>query len=81
MGKIYYMMGNSSSGKDMIYKDIRKDLPELKTLTLYTTRPMREGEKDGVEYYFVTDEILEKYREEGKIIELRTYQTVYGDWK
>ena len=76
MGKIYYMMGKSSSGKDTIYKDIRKDLPELKTLTLYTTRPMREGEKDGVEYYFVTDEILEKYREEGKIIELRTYQTV-----
>ena len=71
MGKIYYMMGKSSSGKDTIYKDIRKDLPELKTLTLYTTRPMREGEKDGVEYYFVTDEILEKYREEGKIIELR----------
>lgn len=68
MGKIYYMMGKSSSGKDTIYKDIRKDLPELKTLTLYTTRPMREGEKDGVEYYFVTDEILEKYREEGKII-------------
>ena len=65
MGKIYYMMGKSSSGKDTIYKDIRKDLPELKTLTLYTTRPMREGEKDGVEYYFVTDEILEKYREEG----------------
>ena len=70
MGKIYYMMGKSSSGKDTIYKDIRKDLPELKTLTLYTTRPMREGEKDGVEYYFVTDEILEKYREEGKIIEI-----------
>ena len=68
MGKIYYMMGKSSSGKDTIYKDIRKDLPELKTLILYTTRPMREGEKDGVEYYFVTDEILEKYREEGKII-------------
>ena len=47
MGKIYYMMGKSSSGKDTIYKDIRKDLPELKTLTLYTTRPMREGEKDA----------------------------------
>ena len=81
MGKIYYMMGKSSSGKDTIYKDIRKDLPELKTLTLYTTRPMREGEKDGVEYYFVSNEILEQYGEEGKIIELRTYQTVYGDWK
>ena len=58
MGKIYYMMGKSSSGKDTIYKDIRKDLPELKTLTLYTTRPMREGEKDGGEYYFVTEEII-----------------------
>ena len=81
MGKIYYMMGKSSSGKDTIYKDIRKDLPELKTLTLYTTRPMREGEKDGVEYYFVTDEILEKYREEGKIIALRTYQTEKRNWK
>lgn len=81
MGKIFYMMGKSSSGKDTVYKEIREELPELKTLTLYTTRPMREGEKDGVEYYFVSNEILEQYGEEGKIIELRTYQTVYGDWK
>ena len=83
MGKIYYMMGKSSSGKDTIYKDIRKDLPELKTLTLYTTRPMREGEKDGVEYYFVTDEILEKYREEGKIIEVQLLlnEKFAYDWK
>ena len=81
MGKIFYMMGKSSSGKDTVYKEIRKELPELKTLTLYTTRPMREGEKDGVEYYFVSNGILEQYGEEGKIIELRTYQTVYGDWK
>ena len=81
MGRIYYIMGKSSSGKDTLYKEIRKDLPELKTLTLYTTRPMREGEKNGVEYYFVTDETLEKYDKSGKMIELRTYQTVYGDWK
>ena len=81
MGKIFFMMGKSSSGKDTVYKEIRKELPELKTLTLYTTRPMREGEKDGVEYYFVSNEILEQYGEEGKIIELRTYLTVYGDWK
>lgn len=81
MGKIYYMMGKSSSGKDTIYKEIKKELPELKTLTLYTTRPMREGERDGVEYYFVSNEILDKYEVGGKIIELRTYHTVYGDWK
>lgn len=81
MGKIYYMMGKSSSGKDTIYKEIKKELPELKTLTLYTTRPMREGERNGVEYYFVTEDVLERYEREGKIIELRTYKTVYGDWK
>lgn len=81
MGKIYYMMGKSSSGKDTIYKEIKKELPKLKTLTLYTTRPMREGERNGVEYYFVTEDVLEKYQREGKIIELRTYKTVYGDWK
>lgn len=34
-----------------------------------------------MEYYFVTDETLEKYDKSGKMIELRTYQTVYGDWK
>mgnify|MGYP000010706179 CR=1 FL=1 len=80
MGKIYYMMGKSSSGRIRFTKISERIFRNLR-LNLYTTRPMREGEKDGVEYYFVTDEILEKYREEGKIIELRTYQTVYGDWK
>ena len=29
MGKIFYMMGKSSSGKDTVYKEIRKELPEL----------------------------------------------------
>ena len=45
MGKIYYMMGKSSSGKDTLYKEVLKALPKLKTLVLYTTRPIREGEQ------------------------------------
>ena len=81
MGKIYYVMGKSSSGKDTLYKEILSRMPELKTLTLYTTRPQREGERDGVEYYFVSDESMDEYWKKGKIIELRTYHTVYGDWK
>lgn len=81
MGKIYYMMGKSSSGKDTLYKELMQRLPELKPLILYTTRPMREGERDGVEYFFVTEEILDRYGAEGKIIEERTYDTVYGQWK
>lgn len=81
MGKIYYIMGKSSSGKDTLYKEVLKALPELKTLVLYTTRPIREGEQEGVEYHFVTDEELERFEKAGKIIEERTYDTVYGAWK
>lgn len=81
MGKIYYLMGKSSSGKDTLYKEILQRMPELRTVTLYTTRPIREGERDGVEYHFVSEETLERFEKEGKIIEKRTYDTVYGQWK
>lgn len=81
MGKIYYMMGKSSSGKDSLYKELRKAMPELRTVTLYTTRPAREGEQDGVEYHFVTDEALDAFEEEGRIIEERAYHTVQGIWR
>jgi len=80
MGKIYYMMGKSASGKDTLYKEIRERLPQLKTVTLYTTRPIRDGERDGVEYYFVSKDTLDTYEKQGKVIELRTYHTVHGDW-
>ncbi len=81
MGKIFYLMGKSASGKDTIYKKVKEQLPELKTIVIYTTRPIREGERDGVEYYFVNDETVEKLQQEGKVIELREYNTVHGIWK
>ena len=49
MGKIYYIMGKSSSGKDTLFRKIKQELPMLQTVTLYTTRPKREGEREGVE--------------------------------
>ena len=53
MGKIFYIMGKSASGKDKIYSRLagNKEL-NLKKLILYTTRPVRDGEEDGVQYYF-----------------------------
>ncbi|MCF2679141.1 guanylate kinase [Faecalicatena contorta] len=81
MGKIYYIMGKSSSGKDTLFKAVRDSVPMLRTVTLYTTRPPREGETDGVEYYFISDDIMEMYAAKGKVIELRTYNTVHGAWK
>lgn len=82
MGKIVYLMGKSSSGKDTIYKRLLEQKEILfHTLVLYTTRPIRVGETDGVEYHFTDEAGFEKLQREGKIIEDRTYHTVQGMWR
>lgn len=81
MGKIFYIMGKSSSGKDSIFKEIKKRMPELKDIVLYTTRPIREGEQEGVEYHFVDETVLHKMEEKGCVIEQRAYHTKCGVWK
>ena len=75
-------MGKSSSGKDTIYKLLleKKEL-NLKTIVLYTTRPIRIGETAGVEYHFVSEDDLRDIEESGKLIELRAYNTFHGVWK
>lgn len=79
--KILYLLGKSASGKDTVYRRIREDADwGLETVTLYTTRPMRDGEKDGDQYYFITQEQADDIEREGKVIEKRIYRTVYGPW-
>lgn len=81
MGKIIFLMGKSASGKDTIYSKLMEDPRlKLKPYVGYTTRPMRAGETDGVEYFFTTEEDLRKFEQSGKLIEKRVYHTVYGDW-
>ena len=82
MPEIAFIMGKSSSGKDHIFKALIEDETlGLSTITMYTTRPMRAGETDGVEYYFVDDNKVCEFEKNNKIIEMRKYQTVYGEWK
>ena len=82
MGYIFCLIGKSSSGKDSIYQKLL-ECPNLdiKNLITYTTRPMREGEIDGKEYYFVSNEDIEKIQEKSNIIEMRSYNTALGTWK
>lgn len=81
MGKIFCIIGKSSSGKDTIYKKLlRISALRLKRIVLYTTRPIRAGEREGVEYHFTTAEKMERLRGEGRIIESRSYDTIYGIW-
>ena len=80
MGKIFYIMGKSASGKDTIYKELIEKMPKFHSIVPYTTRPMREGEKDGVEYFFVDQERFDEMMDEEKIIEFRSYNTKCGIW-
>ncbi|MBR5128364.1 MAG: guanylate kinase [Roseburia sp.] len=81
MSRIYYMMGKSSTGKDTLYKRIfAKEELQLKTVIPYTTRPIREGEKEGVEYFFCDAKRVTELEEAGKVIERRDYNTIHGIW-
>lgn len=82
MGKMVYLMGKSSTGKDTIYKKlIQWEKAQFHQVVLYTTRPIRTHEKDGREYYFTDEETFQQFLREGKVIEDRVYQTFYGPWR
>lgn len=82
MGKIFLLMGKSTSGKDTIYRNLIEDESLfLKKVVPYTTRPQRSGETDGVQYFFKTEEEYQDLKKKGQIIEERTYHTNYGEWR
>ncbi len=81
MSKIFFILGKSCSGKDTIFRQLKNNRNlNLRTVVGYTTRPMREGEKDGEEYFFVNQKKFQQLKESGKIIECRNYNTVHGVW-
>ena len=81
MGNIFYIMGKSASGKDTIYQTLMQDKEfDFHTVVPYTTRPMRSHEINGKDYFFTDEAGLEKIRQEGRLIELRSYNTAHGIW-
>lgn len=78
---LYIIMGKSSSGKDTIYRRLTCDEKYmLNRVVTYTTRPMRENEVQGREYHFVGEDEMRRLENAGKVVERRTYDTVYGEW-
>lgn len=81
MGKIFCLMGKSSSGKDTIFGEIKKSFEYLLVPIIpYTTRPIRVGEVEGQAYHFISEQQLNEYNAQNKVIEQRVYQTVEGPW-
>lgn len=71
---ITIFFGKSASGKDTFMKQyVAKG---FKPIVSYTTRPMREGEVDGVDYHFVDKATFDKYVSKGVIFETRSYKTL-----
>ena len=82
MGKIFCLMGKSASGKDTIYNRLlQSEELNLHHVILYTTRPIRSGERDGETYFFCTDQQACEMEAAGKVIEMRAYHTMHGVWK
>ena len=83
MGKLFYIMGKSASGKDSIYQKLLENKEfHFKRLVIYTTRPVREGERDGQEYYFVTEEIFQELKKSRQNHRgQRRHETVCGLWR
>lgn len=82
MGKMVYLMGKSSTGKDTVYKRLLKNpLLQLKKIVPYTTRPIRAGETEGDEYFFMDEAGFKKLKAQGKVIEDRAYHTYHGLWR
>lgn len=82
MGKIICLMGKSSVGKDTIYGRLLEDESlGLRKIVPYTTRPIREGEREGREYFYTDEAGFGRLKELGKVIEDRAYHTCHGLWR
>ncbi|MBS4894030.1 MAG: hypothetical protein KHZ90_09705 [Veillonella parvula] len=72
--KLICLIGKSSSGKDTIFQEILKTNKKVKSAISHTTRPMRSNEKEGREYFFVTDNIFNEMFVNEEFIEKRKYK-------
>lgn len=76
--KIIILCGKSSSGKDLIKKKLIKN--GFKGVVTNTTRPPREGEKEGINYYYLSDMEFKNRIANGEMIEYHKYNTEFGVW-
>lgn len=81
MSRIFCLVGKSGSGKDTLYGAVMERYGDALTPVIpCTTRPMRDGERDGESYFFVTEDELRALEAAGQVIEKREYHTVQGLW-
>lgn len=81
-GKLIVFSAASGAGKTTIIKEILKSFPHIVFSISATTRPKREVETDGVEYYFLSEEEFKKKIEKDEFVEWeKFYDYYYGTLK
>lgn len=79
MGKLVVISGSSGVGKGTVIKEFLNRNPEFKLSISCTTRQPREGELDGVNYFFLTREEFSRAIEEDKFLEWAEFSgNMYG---
>lgn len=76
-GVVLVLSGPSGAGKSSLINKIKDDIGDYYFSISTTTRPMREGEKEGVDYHFVTQEEFKKDIEEEHFLE---HAVVHGNY-
>lgn len=72
------LVGKTASGKDTIIKELIEN--GWDKVVTYTTRPIREGEKEGITYHYVSEEEFKEKVNSGFFLEYKKYDTEYGAW-
>ena len=76
---LFVVSGPSGTGKDTIVAKLLEDHPEIARTISATTRAMRPGEQDGVNYHYVTKERFEELLSQDQIVEHTCYcDNYYG---
>lgn len=76
-GKIIILSGPSGVGKGTVLKEVMRGDPSLRFSVSATTRPIRPGEVDGVNYFFMDKPRFEKMIADGELLEYASYAGNY----
>ncbi|WP_286952961.1 MULTISPECIES: guanylate kinase [Aminobacterium] len=81
-GKLFVISGPSGAGKGTVRKALFEQMPDLVYSISCTTRQPRDGERDGVDYRFLSEEEFKKLVEEKKFLEWAVvHEHLYGTLK
>ena len=73
MARVFVITGPSGVGKGTLIRGLLEEVPELELSVSATTRQPRPGERDGVDYHFLTAEEFERRVAAGDFLEHATY--------